>query len=154
MWRLVDIVNRRFGGTYRLQTAATCSTLVPRSLIFLPEDGGDTFLRYVGSLKFSQGRSKVADNARLGAELAETTVKRLLCCRFRRTSKVMRQVYKCWWRIWGEINVFFRFEYHMFYVLYRSVTYVLTVPHISETSAPFHSFHSVSPQTWNRWKIT
>jgi hypothetical protein len=31
--------------------------------------------------KFSQGRSKVADDARPGAEVAETTVRRLLCCR-------------------------------------------------------------------------
>jgi outer membrane biogenesis lipoprotein LolB len=30
--------------------------------------------------KFSQGRSKVADDAQPGAEVAETTVKRLLCC--------------------------------------------------------------------------
>jgi hypothetical protein len=34
------------------------------------------------------------------------------------------------------------------YVLYPFVTYLLTVPHISETTAPFHSFHSVSSQTW------
>jgi hypothetical protein len=33
--------------------------------------------------KFSQGRSKVADVARPGAELAETTVERLPYCRFR-----------------------------------------------------------------------
>jgi hypothetical protein len=32
--------------------------------------------------KFSQGRSKVADDARPGAEVAETTVERLLCCGF------------------------------------------------------------------------
>jgi hypothetical protein len=32
--------------------------------------------------KFSQGRSKVADDARQGAEEAETTVKKLLCCGF------------------------------------------------------------------------
>jgi hypothetical protein len=30
--------------------------------------------------KFSQGRSKVADDARPGAEVAETTVKIFLCC--------------------------------------------------------------------------
>jgi hypothetical protein len=34
--------------------------------------------------KFSQGRSKVADDARTGAEVAETTVKTLLCCGFRK----------------------------------------------------------------------
>jgi hypothetical protein len=38
----------------------------------------------------------------------ETTVKRLLCCGFRRTDKAMRQVYQCWWRICREINVFFQ----------------------------------------------
>jgi hypothetical protein len=45
--------------------------------------------------KFSQGRSKVADDARPVAEVAEITVKRLLCCGFRRTGKIMRQVYQC-----------------------------------------------------------
>jgi hypothetical protein len=64
--------------------------------------------------KFSQGRSKVADDARPGAEVAETTVKRLLCCGFRRTGKAMGQVYQCWWRICREINVFSRFEYQCF----------------------------------------
>jgi hypothetical protein len=64
------------------------------------------------------------------AEVAETTVKRLLCCGFRRTGKAMGQVYQCWWRICREINVFFRFEYPMFYVLYTFVTYLLTPPRI------------------------
>jgi hypothetical protein len=45
--------------------------------------------------KFSQGRSKVADGDRLGAKVTETTVKRLLCCGFRRTDKAMGQVYQC-----------------------------------------------------------
>jgi hypothetical protein len=43
--------------------------------------------------KFSQGRSKDADNARPGAEVAETTVRRLLCCGFRSTVKGAGQVY-------------------------------------------------------------
>jgi hypothetical protein len=34
-----------------------------------------------------------------GTEVAETTVKRFLCCGFRRTAKTMGQVYQCWWRI-------------------------------------------------------
>jgi hypothetical protein len=42
--------------------------------------------------KFSQGRSRVADDARLDAKVAEITVKRLLSCGFRRTGKAMRQV--------------------------------------------------------------
>jgi hypothetical protein len=39
--------------------------------------------------KFSQGRYKVADDVRPGAEVAETTVKILLCCWFRRTGKAI-----------------------------------------------------------------
>jgi hypothetical protein len=35
--------------------------------------------------------------------VAETTVKRLLCCGFRRTDIAMGQVYQCWWRICWEI---------------------------------------------------
>jgi hypothetical protein len=63
-----------------------------------------------------------------GVEVAETTVKRLPCCGFRLTGKAMGQVYQCWWRICQEVNVFFRFEYHMFYVLYPFVTHLLTLP--------------------------
>jgi hypothetical protein len=44
--------------------------------------------------------------------------------------KEMGQVYQCWWRICREINVLSRFEYHMFYVLYPIVTYLLTLPWI------------------------
>jgi hypothetical protein len=62
--------------------------------------------------------------------VAETTVKRLLCCGFRRTGKAMGQVCQCSWRICLELNVFSRFEYHMFYVLYLFVTCLLTNPHI------------------------
>jgi hypothetical protein len=69
--------------------------------------------------KFSQGRSKVADDA----GVAETTVKTLLCCGFRRTGKAMGHVYQCWRRICREINVLSMFEYHMFYVLYPFVTF-------------------------------
>jgi hypothetical protein len=45
--------------------------------------------------KFSQGRPKIADDARPGAEVADTTVERLLCCGFQRTGKAMGQVYQC-----------------------------------------------------------
>jgi hypothetical protein len=70
-------------------------------------------------------------------------LKRLLCCGFRRTGKAMGQFYQCWWRVYGEINVFFpRFQYHMFYVLYPFVTYLLTLPRIFnirfETNSPYH----------------
>jgi hypothetical protein len=79
--------------------------------------------------KFSQGLSKVASDARPGAEVAETTVKRLLCFRFRRTGKAMGHVYECWWKICRVIYVlFFRFEYHMFYIFHLLVTYYLTLP--------------------------
>jgi hypothetical protein len=37
--------------------------------------------------KFSRGRSKVPDDGRPGAEVAETTDKRLLCCGFGRSDK-------------------------------------------------------------------
>jgi hypothetical protein len=57
--------------------------------------------------KFSQGLSKVTDDAPLGAEVAETTVKILLCYEFRRTGKAMGPAYQCWWRICPEIDVFF-----------------------------------------------
>jgi hypothetical protein len=55
--------------------------------------------------KFSQGRSKFADDVLPGAEVAKTTVKRLLCCGFRRTDKAMGRLYQCWW-LCGEINGF------------------------------------------------
>jgi hypothetical protein len=55
--------------------------------------------------------------------VAETRVKRLLCCGYRRRGKVMGQVYQCWWRICGEVIVFSKFEYHIFLVLYLFVTY-------------------------------
>jgi hypothetical protein len=84
--------------------------------------------------KFSQGRSKVADDARPDAEVAETTVKRLLCCVFRRIGKAMGQMFQCWLRICREKKMFFltRFKYHMFYVLYPFVTCLLTLPRIFE----------------------
>jgi hypothetical protein len=43
---------------------------------------------------------------KLGSEVVETTVKRLLCCGCRRTGKAMGQAYQCWWRICREINFF------------------------------------------------
>jgi hypothetical protein len=42
----------------------------------------------------------------------------------------MEQMYQCSWRIYREINVFCRFEYHIFYVLYTFVTYLVTLPHM------------------------
>jgi hypothetical protein len=63
--------------------------------------------------------------------VAVTIIEILLCCRFRRTGKAMGQNYQRWWRIYPEINVFPSFEYHMFYVLYTFVTYLLTLPRIT-----------------------
>jgi hypothetical protein len=70
--------------------------------------------------------------------VAETTPKRLLCCGFRRTGKAMGQVYQCWWRIRREINDIPRFEYHMFYVLYPLMTYLLIFSFIT-----VHELYSV-----------
>jgi hypothetical protein len=77
--------------------------------------------------KFSRC-SKVADDARPSTIAVEATGKRLLCCRFWPTGKAMGHMYQCWWRICREINAFSRFEYHMVYILYPFVTYLLTLP--------------------------
>jgi hypothetical protein len=45
--------------------------------------------------------------------VAETTVERLVCRGFRRTSKVMGQVYQCWRRICREMNAFSRFDLYI-----------------------------------------
>jgi hypothetical protein len=68
-----------------------------------------------------------------GPEVGETTIKRFLCCGFRRTGKAMGQLYQCWWRIRREINSFFflfRFEWHMFDVLYPFLNYLLILRRI------------------------
>jgi hypothetical protein len=86
--------------------------------------------------KFSQGGSKSIAYARPGAEVAETTVKRRMCCGFRLTGKAMGQAHQCCWRICREINVYFPiFEYQMFYVLYPFVTHLLTFPPSSATES-------------------
>jgi hypothetical protein len=59
-------------------------------------------------------------------EEVETEVRKWLqCCGFWRTDKVKGQVYQRRSRISREINVFYRFEYHMFYVSYPFVTRTL-----------------------------
>jgi hypothetical protein len=62
-----------------------------------------------------------------GAEVAETTVKRLMRFGFRRTGKAMVQVYQCWWAICRGINVFSSSKYNMFFVIYQFVKYLLTL---------------------------
>jgi hypothetical protein len=49
-----------------------------------------------GSRNYLKDVSKVANDARSDAEVAEKTVKRQLRCGFRRTGKAMGQVYRCW----------------------------------------------------------
>jgi hypothetical protein len=65
--------------------------------------------------------------------VAETTVKRLLCCWFRGIGKAMGKVNQYWWSTCREINTFPRLEYNMFYVLYQFVTYLLAPPRILES---------------------
>jgi hypothetical protein len=118
-----------------------------------PVYGGKCFFRkaiHNCSEKFTQGRSKVADEARSGSEVAETTVKRLLCCGFRRTGKAMGQMNQCWWRICREIDVFSRFEYHMFYILYPFVTLLLTLPVLSRDTVALPLFpQSLMGNCWH-----
>jgi hypothetical protein len=44
-------------------------------------------------VKFSQGRSKIADDTRPGAEVAETTVKRLIFCGITNSSSAFPRNY-------------------------------------------------------------
>jgi hypothetical protein len=60
--------------------------------------------------------------------VAETTVKRLLCAGFDALVKRWDKCMKVGGGYVEKINVFPRFEYHMFYVLYPFVTYLLTLP--------------------------
>jgi hypothetical protein len=77
------------------------------------------------------GRKRFADDEEVETEVSETTVKRLLCCGFRRTGKAKGQAYQCRWRICREVIVSLsKFEYHMFYVLCPFVTCLLTLPRI------------------------
>jgi hypothetical protein len=69
------------------------------------------FLFTVGSVcrvKFNLGDKHFADDEEVETE-ARKWLRQLLCCGFRRTGKVMGQVYHCWWRICREINFFFQF---------------------------------------------
>jgi hypothetical protein len=93
------------------------------------------FLFAVGSVCRITRHTTGVENISLMAEeieteVAETAVKGLLRCGFRRTGKEMGQLYQCWWRIFREMNVFSSFEYHMFYFLYSFMTYLLSLLHI------------------------
>jgi hypothetical protein len=69
-----------------------------------------------------------------------------LCRGFRRTGKAMGQVYQCWWRMCREINVFPKFQYHMFYLLTDSPSY-----RVRETTLPELTVLSTSCDT--HWKV-
>jgi hypothetical protein len=72
--------------------------------IFCVYDGKCFSRKAVHSLveKFSQGRSKMANDTRPSAKVTKTTIKRLLCCGFRSIGKVMGRR-----RICREINIFY-----------------------------------------------
>jgi hypothetical protein len=80
--------------------------------------------------------------------VAETTVRRLLCCGFRHAGKAMGQLYQCWWRICREINIFPNFEYHMFYILYPFVTYWLTL----RRSRSWPKWGATAEFVWRGWR--
>jgi hypothetical protein len=91
------------------------------------------FLFTVGSVchvkRFKAGRQKFHRWRRGwngGADVAETTVKRLLCCEFRRTGKAIGHVYR-WWRICRWINVFF--PCFTFYINLWAIYCLSLVPH-------------------------
>jgi hypothetical protein len=59
--------------------------------------------------------------------MVETTVKRLLCCGFRRTVTATDQMYQCWWRICREIYVSFQFRIsHDLLLLFISICDLFT----------------------------
>jgi hypothetical protein len=74
--------------------------------------------------------------------MAETIVKRLPCCRFRRTGKAMISVSVLAEDMSRNKCFFPRSEYHMFHVLYPLVTYLLTVPSMSPIILHFISIAS------------
>jgi hypothetical protein len=82
-----------------------------------------------------------------GAKVAETTVKGLLRCGFRRTGKAMGQVYQCWWRICRES---FFFPSSIFCVIYPMVTYLLTLPRVTSriNHKPAYIYCHVSGIPW------
>jgi hypothetical protein len=87
-----------------------------------------------GCITTNPNQSVLQCNGNGGVEVTQRTVKRLLCCGFQHTGKATGQAYQCWWRICREINAFSRFEYHMFYVLYPFVAFLLTLPCIMHLS--------------------
>jgi hypothetical protein len=72
-----------------------------------------------------------------GAEVAETTAKRLICCGFQCTGKVIGQVYQCWWRLCQEINVFFR-VWIQYFLCFTSICHLCTDPPLYLSCAIFY----------------
>jgi hypothetical protein len=109
----------------------------------------EMFVLYGGSVchvkRFTAGsRNFLKDEeVETDAEVAETKIKRLLCCGFRRTVKAMGQVYQCWWRICREVIFFSRFEYHVL----RFVPIVSTLPLLVPRSRKLWTHTSTSPYT-------
>jgi hypothetical protein len=95
-----------------------------------PVYSGKCLSRLFGPLKIQLSGKRFTDEE-VETEMlkwAETTVKIIICCRFRRTNKVLGQMLvqdilrnKCF---------FFRYEYYIFYALNPFVTYLLTLPRI------------------------
>jgi hypothetical protein len=83
--------------------------------------------------------------------VAETAARRLLCCLFRRIGKAMGQVLIV---LVGDMsrNIFFQFEYLIFYVLYPFVTYLLTLPR-TIVSHPV-CFHRIPKRIFSMLHVT
>jgi hypothetical protein len=128
--------DRAWGVYYRRTELFVCFTKQKDSVRSI--NTNKYFLFTVGSvcpLKRFTAVSRNATNVRWwrrswngGAEVAKTTVKRLLCFGFRRTGKAMGQVYQCWWRICREIKVFLRVRISHVLCHIPNVTYLLTLP--------------------------
>jgi hypothetical protein len=59
--------------------------------------------KFLSRKRFTTSGKCSADDEEVETEVRKclrTTVKRLLCCGFRRTGKAMGQVYQCLWKIW------------------------------------------------------
>jgi hypothetical protein len=113
LWRVFDYNDYNYSeyDVVVISEGSQCTKWLPCLRIFLSENGLSVkdihteMLSVYGGMclsrravhswveKFSQLRSKVADDARSCAEVAETTVKRLPCCGFLRTDKGIWQAY-------------------------------------------------------------
>jgi hypothetical protein len=74
---------------------------------------------------FSQELPKIANDGRRGVEVAETTIEIFPCCGLRRDGRSVSVLLKGMSR--NKCFFFSRFKYHMFYVSYPFVTYLLTL---------------------------